>query len=134
MYGIQVPNPNSLGGLSHTLVGAHSPKIQYHPDFVCDILSQNPDGTTKVRLVKRLPHGQLSRIKKSTLAPDDWSDTEILVAVIQTGDTPAVATRSRDGATLHRHAVNGIVWEVIKGVTGNVTSAYPTGGTPTNHF
>ena len=134
LYGARVPNPNSPGGWSHALVGAHSPRIKNHPDFVYDVLSQNADGTTTVRLIQRFPDGQLSKIKKSTLAPETWSDEKIITMTQQVGDTPPVATRVRDGATLHRQRVDGVEWEVIKDVTGNVTSAYPTGGTSTVHF
>jgi len=68
------------------------------------------------------------------LAPDSWSDAQIITMTQQVGDTLAVATRDRDGATLHRQRVAGIEWEVIKDVSGNVTSSYPTGGQPTIHF
>ena len=134
LYGARVPHPSSLGGWSQALIGAHSPRIKNHPDFVSEVLSHNSDGTTTVRLVKRFPDGQLSKLKKSTLAPDSWSNAQIITVTQQVGDTPAVATRVRDGATLHRQRVEGIEWEVIKDVSGNVTSSYPTGGQPTIHF
>ena len=78
LYGAWVPNPNSPSGWSQALVGAHSPRIKHHPDFVSEVLSQNADGTTTVRLVKRFPDGQLSKLKKSTLAPESWSDGKII--------------------------------------------------------
>lgn len=134
LYGTRVPNPNSPGGWSQALIGAHSPRIKSHPDFVSEVLSHNPDGTTTVRLVKRLPDGQLSKLKKSTLAPDSWSDEKIIAVIQQVGNTPAIATRARDSATLHRQRVEGVEWEVIKDVSGDVTSSYPTGGKPTTHF
>lgn len=134
LYGARVPHLSSPGGWSLVLIGAHSPKIKNHPDFVTEVLSHNADGTTTVRLVKRFPEGQLSKLKKSTLAPDSWSDAQIIMVTHQVGDTPAVATRVRDGAMLHRQRVEGIAWEVIKDVSGNVTSSYPTGGQPTIHF
>ena len=134
LYGTRVPNPNSPGGWSQALVGAHSPKIKNHPDFVSEVLRHNSDGTTTVRLVKRLLDGQLSKLKQSTLAPDSWSDEKIIAVTQQVGDTPAIATRARDGATLHRQHVEGVEWEVIKGISGDVTSSYPTGGKPTTHF
>jgi hypothetical protein len=134
LYGTRLPHLHSPGSWSQVLIGAHSPKIKSHPDFVAEVLSHNPDGTTTVRLVKRFPDDQLSKLKKSTLAPDSWSDEKVIAVTQQVGDTPAIATRVRDGATLHRQRVDGVEWEVIKDVSGDVTSAYPTGGKPTAHF
>ena len=134
LYGARVPNPHAPGGLSQALIGAHSPRIKNHPDFVSEVLSHNADGTTTVRLVKRFPDGQFSKLKKSTLAPDSWSNEQIIATTQQVGATPAIATRARDGATLHRQRIDGVEWEVIKDVSGDVTSSYPTGGQPTAHF
>ena len=135
LYGERVPNPNSPGGLSNKLIGAHSPKIKSRPDFVVDVICNNRDGTTSVKLVKLFPDGSISKIKKSTLAPDSWSDDKIIDTTNQVARTSPVATSSRgDGSTLHRQIVDGVEWEVIKDSSGNVTSSYPTGGTPTTIF
>ena len=135
LYGERVPNPNSPGGLSNKLIGAHSPKIKSRPDFEVEVLCNNSDGTTSVKLVKLFPDGSISKIKKSTLAPDSWSDDKIIDTTNQVAKTSPVATSSRgDGSTLHRQIVDGVEWEVIKDSSGNVTSSYPTGGTPTTIF
>jgi hypothetical protein len=135
LYGERVPNPNSPGGLSNKLIGAHSPKIKSRPDFEVEVLCNNSDGTTSVKLVKLFPDGSISKIKKSTLAPDSWSDDKIIDTTNQVARTSPVATSSRgDGSTLHRQIVDGVEWEVIKDSSGNVTSSYPTGGTPTTIF
>jgi hypothetical protein len=135
LYGERVSNPNSPGGLSNKLIGAHSPKIKSRPDFEVEVLCNNSDGTTSVKLVKLFPDGSISKIKKSTLAPDSWSDDKIIDTTNQVARTSPVATSSRgDGSTLHRQIVDGVEWEVIKDSSGNVTSSYPTGGTPTTIF
>jgi hypothetical protein len=135
LYGARVPNPNSPGRLSNKLIGAHSPKIKSRPDFEVEVLCNNSDGTTSVKLVKLFPDGSISKIKKSTLAPDSWSDDKIIDTTNQVARTSPVATSSRgDGSTLHRQIVDGVEWEVIKDSSGNVTSSYPTGGTPTTIF
>ncbi len=135
LYGERVPNPNSPGGISNKLIGAHSPKIKSRSDFDVDIISNNPDGTTTVKLVKQFPDGSISKIKKSTLAPDSWSDDKIIDVTNQVASTPPVSTSLRgDGSTLYRQIVDGVEWEVIKDSSGNVTSSYPTGGTPTTNF
>ncbi len=135
LYGERVPNPNSPGGLSNKLIGAHSPKIKSRPDFEVEVLCNNSDGTTSVKLVKLFPDGSISKIKKSTLAPDSWSDDKIIDTTNQVARTSPVATSSGgDGSTLHRQIVDGVEWEVIKDSSGNVTSSYPTGGTPTTIF
>jgi hypothetical protein len=135
LYGERVPNPNSPGGLSNKLIGAHSPRIKNRPDFDVQVISNNADGTTTVKLVKEFPDGSISKIKKSTLAPDSWSDDKIIDVTNQVASSPPVAISSRgDGSTLHRQIVHGVEWEVIKDASGNITSSYPTGGTPTTNF
>ena len=132
LYGERVPNPNSPGGLSNELRGAHSPKIKSSPDFVVDVISNNSDGTTTVKLKKLFPDGNASRKKKSTLAPDTWSDDKIMDTTDQVASTPAIAIRLSDRATLHQQTVDGVDWLVIKDSLDNVISSYPTGGNPIN--
>jgi hypothetical protein len=91
LYGERVPNPNSPGGLSNKLIGAHSPRIKNHPDFDVEVISNNADGTTTVKLVKEFPDGNVSKIKKSTLALDSWSDDKIIDVTNQVASTPPVA-------------------------------------------
>lgn len=135
LYGERVSNPNSPGGLSNKLIGAHSPKIKSRPDFNVEVISNNADGTTTVKLVKQFPDGSISKIKKSTLAPNNWSDEKIIDTTNQVASTPTIVISSRgDGSTLHRQTVDRVEWEVIKDSSGNVTSSYPTGGTPTTNF
>ncbi len=133
LYGERVP-PKSPGGISNKLIGAHSPKIKNRPDFDVEVLSNNPDCTTSVNLIKQFPDGSFSRKKYSTLAPDSWSDDKIINTTAQVASTPPIATRSRDGATLHQQIVDGVEWEVIKDASGNVTTSYPTGGNPKTNF
>jgi hypothetical protein len=132
LYGERVPNPNSPGGLSNKLIGAHSPKIKSRPDFVVDVICNNRDGTTTVNLKKRFPDGNVSRKKPSTLAPDTWSDDKIMDTTDQVARTPPIAIRLSDRATLHQQTVDGVDWVVIKDSLDNVISSYPTGGNPIN--
>jgi hypothetical protein len=132
LYGERVPNPNSPGGLSNELRGAHSPKIKSRADFVVNVICNNPDGTTTVKLIKLFPDGNVSRKKKSTLAPDTWSDDKIMDTTDQVASTPPIAIRLSDRATLHQQTVDGVDWVVIKDALNNVISSYPTGGNPTN--
>jgi len=120
---------------SDRIVGAHSPKIKTSPDFIFASLTNNPDGTTTAfDLIKRFPDGTFSRKKRrSTFAPDSWSDEKIIDATKQVASTVAVNTNTQ-GATLHRQTVDGVEWEVIKDFLGNVISSYPTGGIPTTNF
>jgi len=52
LYGERVPNPNSPSGLSNELRGAHSPKIKSRPDFVVDVICNNPDGIAVAKAVR----------------------------------------------------------------------------------
>lgn len=124
-------------GAAREIIGAHSPRILTRPDF--NIMSQvtNADGTISVKFTKQVSPGPppvMSSPKRSTLAPASWSDADILRTGDQVANTPAIQTRIRDGATLHRDVVNGVQWEVIKDASGRVTSSYPTGGNPTVNF
>jgi RHS repeat-associated protein len=130
LYGERVANPASPGGMSNRIIGGHSPRIKTHPDYAYEVISNNADGTTSVRFVKQFPDGNLSRIKRSTLAPDHWSNDKMITTTNDVSQSPAVDTRARDGATLHRQTVDGVQWEVIKDSSGNITSSYPTGGNP----
>jgi RHS repeat-associated protein len=134
LYGERVPNPNSPNGMSNEVIGGHSPRIKNDPSYNVEEIAKNSDGTTTVKFIKDFPDGKISQIKKGNLAPDSWSDDKILEATQQVADVPPVATRARDGATLHRETIDGVQWEVIKDPAGNITSSYPTGGTPTQTF
>lgn len=129
LYGERIPNENSPGGMSNEIRGAHSPKIKSDSRFsILTTLSNNSDGTTKVKLKKNLPDGKISKTKPSTLAPDDWSDQKIINVTEQVKNTPAMGTRAVPKATVHHQNVDGVEWQVIKDGNGTVTSSYPTGG------
>jgi hypothetical protein len=121
-----------------TIRGGHSPRILTDPNY--QILSQtnNPDGTIVAKFQKLVSPGPpqvWSKTKTSTLAPSGWTDNDMLRAGDQVAKTPPVLPpRTSDGATLHRDTINGVQWEVIKDASGNVTSSYPTGGTPSTSF
>jgi hypothetical protein len=74
----------------------------------------------------QLPGGNISKLKKTTLFPDSWSDIKIINNIKSVGNTPAIATRIRDGVTWHRAVRDGVEIDVIK-LGDNVTSGYPTG-------
>ena len=118
---------NNQGNPNNRLTGAHSGDISNdHPDFAVEVLSENADGTRNVKLLKGFSDGNVSRLKSSTLFPEGWSRQQTLDAVQQVGDSPALALRTSDNATLHQGVVNGVEIEVIK-VGDNVTAGYPTG-------
>lgn len=91
-----------------------------------EVLSTNVDGTKNVVFTKQFPDGSIYKLKKSTLFPESWSDDQILKNIIEVGNTPALSTRLRDGATWHRATINGVEIDVIK-IGDKVTSGYPTG-------
>lgn len=120
LYGERVPPGNRL-------IGAHSGKIDNaHPDYAVEVVKTYPDGTRDVKLVTQFGDGKVSKIKKSTLFPEAWTDTKTMQAVKEVAGTGAIAKRASDGATLHQSTVDGVRIEVIK-VGDKVTSAYPCG-------
>ena len=80
-----------------------------------------------MKYVKLLSDGNVSKIKKSTLFPDSWSDSDILNSIKAVGDGSPLGVRSSDGATFYRDIVNNVEIEVIK-VGNDVVAGYPTGG------
>lgn len=117
------------GTPSNGLIGAHSGGISDDlPNYAVQVVRNNPDGTSSVKLVLQFSDGNVSKIKSSTLFPSKWSDLDILESIQPVGSPRnAVATRISDGSTLYQGVVNGVNMEVIK-IGSRVTSAYPTGG------
>ncbi|SMF30550.1 EndoU domain-containing protein [Pseudobacteriovorax antillogorgiicola] len=109
------------------LTGVHSPRIVDDSRFtIVDTVSRNADGTTTVRVKKDLGDGVVSKNKKTTLYPDNWTDEKIANSVRYTSASDPIAKRARDGATYHRQVVDGVEVAVVK-EGGNVTSGFPTG-------
>ncbi|WP_180977821.1 VENN motif pre-toxin domain-containing protein, partial [Providencia stuartii] len=121
-------------GSSNKLIGGHSPSINNeNPNYAVELVKLNPDGTRVIKFVTQFPDGNVSKIKTSTIFPENWSDKSIIDSINKVGNLPAIGQRSTTGETLHRGIVNGIEIDVIK--KGNeVTAGYPVGGKPTPGF
>jgi hypothetical protein len=117
---------NASGAPTNRLIGAHAGEISNsNPNYAVEVLSVNADGTRNVKLVTQFNDGNLSKIKSSTLFPENWTSNQTMNAVKQVGDLPPVAMRA-DGAALYQSTVNGVQIEVIK-VGNTVTAGYPVG-------
>jgi len=119
------------------LRGGHSPNVvnDANPNYAIEVLKENPDGTKFVQFYHQFPDGTLSKLKKSTIFPDSWSDEKIISSIKQISNTPAVGRRTTEGVTttLHSGIVDGVEIDVIK--EGNaITAGYPVGGKPTPGF
>jgi len=109
------------------VIGGHSPTINNkNIDFAVEVLSKNPDGTKNIQFTKDLLDGNISKLKKSTIFPDSWTESKIIDSIKEVGDSPVISVRSRDGATWHRQIIGGIEIDVIK-IGDDVISGYPTG-------
>ncbi|ACZ07295.1 Uncharacterised protein [Sebaldella termitidis] len=113
------------------VIGGHSPEINDMSTkyWIKETIKINPDGTRVVRYKKIFPDGTSSKLKKSIIFPETWSDTDIINSIKQIGDTEAIGVRVRDQTTIHRGTVNGVQIEVMK-IGSYTTSGYPTGGYP----
>ena len=112
------------------LIGAHSGDVVSDGNYVVKVGSTNADGTINAAVQMYDASGTLSAAKNSTLFPPACDYDQILTAIKQVGDGPAISTRQTDGATLHQGSVDGVAITVIK--NGNaVTAGYPTGGNTT---
>lgn len=105
-------------GTSNKIRGGHSPNIvnNENANYAVEILRENPDGTKFVQFYKQFPDGNISRLKKNTLFPDNWSDEMIIQSIKDIADYPTVGTRTVDGVatTLHNGNINGVEIDVIK--------------------
>ncbi|NBM94270.1 MULTISPECIES: hemagglutinin repeat-containing protein [unclassified Proteus (in: enterobacteria)] len=121
-------------GNSNKLIGGHSSSVSNeNPNYAVETIKLNPDGTRVVKFTTQFPDGNLSKIKTSTLFPENWSDKSIIDSVNKIGNSSAIGQRSSTGETLHRGVINGVEIDVIK--KGNqVTAGYPVGGKPTPGF
>jgi len=135
-------------GNQRAIRGGHSSDILENPNY--EIMTPtrnadgswptNDDGTLSVKFKVKLyddPSGVpaenvWSKPKKSTLAPESWSNHRIIAAGDEVGSTSPLATRARDSATLHQGSIDGVSWEVLKDSSGRTISSYPTGGSPSN--
>ena len=106
----------ALGWAKNKVTGVGTPKGN----------SSFADGTRNIKFVKDLQDGNISKIKKSTVFPDSWSDSKIIDTIKEVGDSPSISVRGRDGATWHRKIVDGVEVDVIK-LGNDVISGYPTG-------
>ena len=110
------------------LIGGHSPNVNNtNPNYAVEVISENPDGTQKIKFITQFDDGNLSKIKISTVFPNSWTDDAIIQGIEDVGNTAPIGVRVSDGATLHRVIVNEVQIEVIK-IGDKVTSGYPTGG------
>lgn len=113
--------------VKNEVIGGHSSQINNSNDlFAVEELSVNADGTRNIKFVKDLQDGNISKIKRSTVFPEAWSDSKIIESIKDVGDSPAIAVRGRDGATWHRKIVDGVEIDVIK-LGDDVVFGYPTG-------
>ena len=116
----KAPNKNEV-------IGGHSSNINNTNDiFATEEVSVNPDGTKNIKFIKNLKDGNISKIKKSTIFPDSWSESKIISSIKEVGDSPVISVRERDGATWHRQIIDGVEIDVIK-INEDVVSGYPTG-------
>ena len=109
------------------VIGGHSSQIDNGNDlFAVEVLSENADGTKNIKFIKDFQDGNISKIKKSTIFPDLWSESKIIASIKEVGDSPIISVRARDGATWHRAIIDGVEIDVIK-IGDNVVAGYPTG-------
>lgn len=122
-------------GTGNKVIGGHSPNAVNNnsPIFAVEEVKINADGTKVVKYYKQFADGNVSRLKTSTIFPDNWSDDAIIGAIQDVADSTPIGIRPLDGQTLHRGIVNGVEIDVIK-QGEQVLSGYPVGGKPTPGF
>ncbi|HBM3486092.1 TPA: EndoU domain-containing protein [Listeria innocua] len=121
-------------GTTNGINGGHSSDINNNnPNFATETVEVNQDGTKVIKFTKQFPDGNISKIKTSTIFPEDWSDKDIIDSILKVSNSTAIGQRKIDGLTLHRGKVDGVEIDVIK--KGNeIISGYPVGGKPTPGF
>ncbi|EDN9143902.1 transposase [Listeria monocytogenes] len=121
-------------GATNGINGGHSSDINNNnPNFATETVKVNQDGTKVIKFTKQFPDGNISKIKTSTIFPEDWSDKDIIDSILKVSNSTAIGQRKIDGLTLHRGKIDGGEIDVIK--KGNeIISGYPVGGKPTPGF
>ncbi|EPX8803216.1 T7SS effector LXG polymorphic toxin [Listeria monocytogenes] len=121
-------------GATNGINGGHSSDINNNnPNFATETVKVNQDGTKVIKFTKQFPDGNISKIKTSTIFPEDWSDKDIIDSILKVSNSTAIGQRKIDGLTLHRGKIDGVEIDVIK--KGNeIISGYPVGGKPTSGF
>lgn len=115
-------------GSSNRIKGGHSPKINdANPKYSVEVQQTFLDGTKKIKFITEFPDGNVSKIKTSTIFPDNWSDAKIIDSIKQVGDGVPIGKRIADNSYLYRDIIDGVQIEVIK-QGNNVIAGYPTGG------
>ena len=115
-------------GSSNRIKGGHSPKINdANPKYSVEVQQTFADGTKKIKFITEFPDGNVSKIKTSTIFPDNWSDAKIIDSIKQVGDGVPIGKRIADNSYLYRDIIDGVQIEVIK-QGNNVIAGYPTGG------
>ncbi|MBC2153895.1 EndoU domain-containing protein [Listeria innocua] len=111
-------------GTTNGINGGHSSDINNNnPNFATETVEVNQDGTKVIKFTKQFPDGNISKIKTSTIFPEDWSDKDIIDSILKVSNSTAIGQRKIDGVEI----------DVIK--KGNeIISGYPVGGKPTPGF
>ncbi|EIE0667063.1 EndoU domain-containing protein [Listeria monocytogenes] len=111
-------------GATNGINGGHSSDINNNnPNFATETVKVNQDGTKVIKFTKQFPDGNISKIKTSTIFPEDWSDKDIIDSILKVSNSTAIGQRKIDGVEI----------DVIK--KGNeIISGYPVGGKPTPGF
>ena len=101
-------------GSSNRIKGGHSPKINdANPKYSVEVQQTFPDGTKKIKFITEFPDGNVSKIKTSTIFPDNWSDAKIIDSIKQVGDGVPIGKRIADNSYLYRDIIDGVQIEVI---------------------
>ena len=65
----------------------YSDFAKFEKKLVTEEISVNPDGTKNIKFIKNLKDGNISKIKKSTIFPDSWSESKIISSIKEVGDS-----------------------------------------------
>jgi hypothetical protein len=118
LWGEQVPGSNRVRG-------GHFRGIVGHPDYVVEKIGTSSinSGCDIVKYIKRLPGGEASKIKKSTLFPRGWSKSNIIKAIEHVANNPAT-TILKSGCVFMKGQIRGVTIEVISRGS-EIVSGYP---------
>ena len=112
------------------IIGGHFRGLLGHPEYAAEIVgvsTKNP-GCIRVKFIKKLPDGSLSKIKSpaSTLFPKGWSKSDIIKAIEDVASNPQKSwSRIQDKTTFLQGEVKGVHIEVIVDSTGKISAGYP---------
>ncbi|TWP29374.1 DUF4280 domain-containing protein [Apibacter muscae] len=111
------------------LIGGHSGKISnLHPNYAVEELGYSSVNSNcrRIKFVTQYPDGKLSKIKSSTLFPDNWSSSKIKNAIENIANDNSIPMTTQGTGTSYKIGTyQGVKIQVTYDNAGKITGGFP---------